>query len=138
SYSHNIAIGPSYDSRLSEDAYVVLFDLKQIERKLALRYLLEEGRLRARGAVRFYMGALLIDNLIHRVDVGGEQGINATLLHCCHGVFCRLRHGAPLCAAIDRLLAGTGLSTYFCQTETLSRIVLDHCHCARLAHRYGQ
>src|SRR5262247_731814 len=104
SYAYNIAIGPSYDSRLSEDADVVLFDLKQVERKLSLRHILQECRLRARGAVRFYMRALRIDNLIQRVDVGCEQGINATLLNCCHGVFCGLRHGTPLCTAIDRLL----------------------------------
>jgi hypothetical protein len=70
------------------------------------------------------MRALLIDDLIQRGDVSGEQGINTTLLHGCHGVFCGLRHGAPLCAALDRLLAGTGPSTYSCQTETLLRIVL--------------
>src|SRR5215475_15848673 len=113
SYSYNIAIGPLDDSRLSEDADVVLFDLKQVERKLSLRHILKECRLRTRGAVRFYMRALLIDDLIQRGDVGGEQGINATLLNCCHSVFCGLRHGAPLCAAIDRLLAGTGPSTYY-------------------------
>src|SRR5262245_35468575 len=70
------------------------------------------------------MRALLIDDLIQRGDVTGEQGINATLLHCCHGVFCGLRHGAPLYAALDRLLTGTGPSTYSCHTETLLRIVL--------------
>src|SRR6266487_5100843 len=75
---HNIAIGPSHDSRISKDAAVVLFDLKQVERKYPLRYIREECRLRARSAVRFYMRALLIDNLIQRVDVGCEQGINAT------------------------------------------------------------
>src|SRR5262249_1047286 len=89
-----------------------------------LRHILQECRLRARGAVRFYMRALRIDNLVQRGDVGGEQGIKATLLNRCHGVCCGLRHGAPLGAAIDRLLAGTGPSTYDCQTETLLRIVL--------------
>src|SRR5262245_13104830 len=86
SYTHNIAIGPNDDSHLSEDADMVLFDLKQVERKLSLRHLLKECRLRARGAVRFYMRALLIDDLIQRGDVCGEQGINTTLLNCCHGV----------------------------------------------------
>ena len=74
---HNIAIGPSHDSRISKDADVVLFDLKQIKRKRPLHYIREECRLRARGTVRFYMSALLIDNLIQGVDVGCDQGINA-------------------------------------------------------------
>src|SRR5713101_2099601 len=49
---------------------------------------------------------MLVNNLIEDADVGCEQGINATLLHCRHSVFCRLRHGSPLFAAIARLLAG--------------------------------
>jgi hypothetical protein len=104
SYPHNITIRPSYDGSVSEDADVVLFDLKQVERKFPLRHILKECRFRSRGTVRFYMGAVLIDYLIQYVDIGDDEGINATLLNCRHSVFCRLRHDFPLFAAIRRFL----------------------------------
>src|SRR5919198_1559715 len=73
SYPHNITIRPSYDGGVSEDADVALFNLKQVERKLPLRHIRKECRLRARGAIRFDMGAVLIDNGIQHGDIGGEQ-----------------------------------------------------------------
>src|SRR5215471_8905240 len=80
SYPHNITIRPSHDGSVFEDANVILFDLKQVERKLPLRHIRQECRLRARSAVRFDMGAVLIDYLIQHVDIGGDEGINAPLL----------------------------------------------------------
>src|SRR5256885_16892804 len=105
SYPHNFAIRSSHDGSISEDADVVLFNLKQVEGKLPLRHLCKECRLRTRGAVRFYVRAMLVDNLIEGVDVRGDQGINTTLLNCRHSVCCRLRHDAPLFAVISRSLA---------------------------------
>jgi hypothetical protein len=103
---HDIMVGSSHDGGISEDADLVLFDLKQVELELPFCHILEECRLRARSTVRFYMCAVLVDNLLQRVDVGGDQGINATLLDCRYGVCCGLRHGPPLVAVLGRFLAG--------------------------------
>src|SRR5262245_31511325 len=104
-HPHDIAIGPCHDGSISEDTDVVLFDLKQVERELPLCHILEERCLRARGAIRFYMCAMLVDDLIQRVDVGCDEGINTTLLNCRNSVFCGLRHGSPLCAVVTHFLA---------------------------------
>ena len=76
SYPHNIAIRPSHDGSVSEDADMVLFDLKQVERKLPLCHIRKACRFRARSAVRFYVCAVLIDNGIQHGDIGSEEGIN--------------------------------------------------------------
>src|SRR4030095_11086986 len=106
SYQHHITIRPSHDGSVSEDADMVLFDLKQIERKFPLRHIRQECRLRMRGAIGFYVCAMLVDHLIEGVDVRCDQGINAALLNYCHSVFCRLRHDSPLFAARASFLAG--------------------------------
>src|SRR5215471_18176912 len=69
SYPNNITIRPSHDGSVSDDADVVLFDLKQVERKLPLRHIRQECCLRARDPVRFYVRAVLVDYLIEGVDV---------------------------------------------------------------------
>ena len=95
-YPHDIAIGPSYDSGVSEDADVVLFNLKKVERELPLRHILEELRLCAPDAIRFDVCAMLIHYLIQHLDIGGDQGINATPLNCRNSVFGGLRPSSLL------------------------------------------
>src|SRR5262245_45908874 len=80
-YPRNFSIGPSHGSSASGYADIVLFTLEQLERRFALRHIRKECRLRARSAVRFYVCAMLVDNLIEHVDIRGDQGIKATLLN---------------------------------------------------------
>ena len=64
SHPNDITIDPRHDGSVSKDADVVLFDLKQVEREGPLRHIREECGLRPSGAIRFYMGAMVVDDLM--------------------------------------------------------------------------
>ena len=70
-------------------------NLVQVERKFPPRHIVKKRRLGARDAVRFHMRAGVVDDLVQRGKVAGEQRVDTPLLDRRAGVFCRLGHGVP-------------------------------------------